>query len=59
MIPPIHENTACRLMDMVMKDPLSCSSEYDMAMYPIVTKINPAEIPIATPAKIGNPSLPV
>lgn len=30
-----------------------------MAIDPIVTNIRPADIPIATPAKIGNPLFPV
>lgn len=48
-----------KLLIMVIYIPRSCSSEYDIAIDPIVTNMRPADIPIATPAKIGNPLLPV
>lgn len=59
IIPPTIDPTACKLVDMVIYIPRSCSSEYDIAIDPIVTNMRPADIPIATPAKIGNPLLPV
>jgi hypothetical protein len=43
MMPPTAEPVAWRFIDMVIYEPRSFSSEYDIAIYPIVTYMSPAD----------------